>query len=172
VILWRVVVERSTDVDEINALVHDAYADSDLLTFDEARKEVRFPFAQEIDTWVDVSGFSVPRTKVAKRPRWPFARHVIPFFQVNLTIRNVAAMSFGPHDLLADPWSLNEFVYDERSGRLVLDPVIGPELAVDIDKLELEAEITDHVAVTVERRFGLIGESGATLDDLRLHPPV
>jgi hypothetical protein len=169
VILKRVVAHRPGDLNELSGLVHDAYADSDLLTFDQTGREVRFPFAQEIDTWVDLTGLPV-RTAVRKRPRWPFERLTIPFFQVNLTIRHVASMSFGPEDLRADPWSLNEFGYEETSGRLVLDPVIGPELAVNVDRLEVEAEITDHVAITVGRRFLLIGESDTPLDALRLRP--
>src|SRR5688572_20608543 len=130
-ILERVTADTPERLDEINGLVNDAYADPKLVVFDQARREVNFPCAQEIDTWRELPEASLPRTRVWKRPGWPFMRMLIPFFRVDLTIRTAHSMRLGPEDRLADPWSLNEFLYDRGARRLVLDPNVGPDLAVE-----------------------------------------
>jgi hypothetical protein len=166
--LERVTADTPERLDEISGLVNDAYADPKFVVFDQARHEVRFPCAQEIDTWRELPEASLPRTKVWKRPGWPFVRMLIPFFQIDLTIRNARSMRLGPEDRLADPWSLNEFLYDRRARRLVLDPTVGPDLAIEVEGIDVEGAITDHVALMVERRTGLFGESDVPHGDLQL----
>lgn len=170
-ILERVVVTDPGQLFEMDRLVHDAYADLDHVAFDQASAEVRLSFAQEIDTWRELADAPVRRTTAWKRRSWwPSVRLVIPFLQVDLTIRRARSMWLGPPERLQDPWSLNEFRYDERGGRLTLEPVVGPDLIVEVEELHLDGAISDHVALIVERRVGLIGETDSSRGDLRLLP--
>ncbi len=61
-------------------------------------------------------------------------------------------------------------MYDQRLGRLVLDPLIGPDLTLHVEANELEAEITDHVAITIGRTVLGSAQSDSPVDELRLQP--
>jgi len=156
----RLVVVAPETLDDLNMLLHDSYADQDLVRFDERAGRLEFPAAQEIDTWREVpNGF--PRTRGTKRGRLSVSTLQIPFLQVNLLIESVRDIALGPARV-ADPWILNEAAFDRSERRLTLDPVTGPQLTVDVETLRIEAEITSHVAIIVRRRvlfFGIESDS-------------
>jgi hypothetical protein len=170
VILARFVANGQTGTDEISGALNDAYGDRELLSFDEPRGVLTFPVAQEIDTWMDVPG--VPRTRALKRRYLPAVSLSIPFMQVNVLVRSAVSFQLGPENV-DDPWILDEVAYDPVEGRLAFEPVIGPRLTVRVQELAVEAAVTDHVAVTVRRRVGLLGaESDAPDGETRFLWPV
>jgi hypothetical protein len=170
VILARIVATGQTGIDEVSGVMNDAYGDRELLSFDEPRGVLTFPVAQEIDTWMDVPG--APRTRARKRRYLPGMSLSIPFMQVNVVIRSAMSFRLGPENV-DDPWILDEVAYDPTERRLAFEPVIGPRLTVKVQELSMEAAVTDHLAVTVRRRVGLLGaESDSPDGETRFLWPV
>jgi hypothetical protein len=162
VILARFVATGQTGTDEISGVLHDAYGDPELVSFDGPGGVLTFPVAQEIDTWMDVPD-GVARTRAWKRRHLPGRSLSVPFMQVNVTVRSAASFQLGPENI-DDPWMLVEVAFDSTEGRLVFERMTGPLLTVKVQELSMEAAVTDHVAVTVRRRVWLLGAESDALD--------
>jgi hypothetical protein len=124
VIFKRMVARAPSDLDDLTALLHDAYGDQDLLAFDQHSGLLEFPVAQEVDTWMDVPR-EVPRTRGSKRRYLLFSTLRIPFLQVNFRVRGTRSVELGP-DNVEDPWMLNRIEYDPSAGWVRFVPVSGP----------------------------------------------
>jgi hypothetical protein len=84
----------------------------------------------------------------------------MPAVRCVLRIRHVRAWSAPLR--LDEPGMLNWIEWEERRSRVTIHAVTGPEHVVDVDRLEVEVEITDHVDRELRVRSGrLLGvESG------------
>jgi hypothetical protein len=67
----------------------------------------------------------------------------VPAVRCVLRIRQVRAWS--ARRGLNEPGMLNWIEWDGDRSRVTIHPVTGPEHVVDVDRLEVEVEITDHV---------------------------
>lgn len=169
-ILARFVATGLTGTDEISGVLHDAYGDPRLVSFDESAGVLTFPVAQEIDTWMDVPD-GVARTRAWKRRHLPGRSLSIPFMQVNVAVRSATSFQLGPENV-DDPWMLEEIAFDATPRRLVVESMTGPLLTVEVQELSVEAAVTDHVAVMVRRRVWALGaESDASEGDTRFQWP-
>jgi hypothetical protein len=119
--------------------VHDAYFDVDEREFDVPSRTLSLPFSQRVDQIVGVDGLPVA---VLTRRTWRYERRV-PAVRCVLRIRQVRAWS-APRGL-GEPGMLNWLEWDGGRSRVTIRAGPGPEHVIDVDRLEVEVEITDHV---------------------------
>ena len=119
---------------------HDAYFDVDDREFDAASRTLSLQFSQRVDQIVGVEGLPAARET---RRTWRFEEQRVPLVRCVLRIRQVRAWS-APLDL-DEPGMLNWIEWDEGRSRVTVHTVTGPEHVIDIDRLEVEVEITDQV---------------------------
>jgi hypothetical protein len=67
----------------------------------------------------------------------------VPAVRCVLRIRQVRAWS--ARRGLNEPGMLNWIEWDGDRSRVTIHPVTGPEHVVDVDRLEIEVDVTDHV---------------------------
>ena len=119
---------------------HDAYFDVDDREFDAASRTLSLPFSQRVDQIVGVEG--LPAVRETRRT-WRFEEHRVPAVRCVLRIRQVRAWS--ARRGLNEPGMLDGIDWDEARSRVTIHTVTGPEHVVDVDRLEVEVEITDQV---------------------------
>jgi hypothetical protein len=128
---------------------HDAYFDVDDREFDAASRTRSLPFSQREDQIVGVEGLPAARRT---RRTWRFEEHRVPAVRCVLRVRQVRAWS-APLDL-DEPGMLNWIEWDEERSRVRILTVTGPEHVIDVDRLEIEVEITDQVDRQLSVRTG------------------
>jgi hypothetical protein len=149
---------RATDQAGLDALPeHDAYFDVEDREFDAPNRTLSLPFSQRVDQIIDVDGMpAVERT----RRTWRYEEHRVPAVGCVLRIRQVRAWS--ARRGLDEPGMLNWIEWDADRSRVTVHPVTGPEHVVDVDRLEVEVEVTDrvdhHYRVRVGRLAGVESE--------------
>jgi hypothetical protein len=149
---------RAHDEAGLDALPeHDAYFDLDDREFDAPRRTLSLPFSQRVDQIIGVDG--LPAAQPTRRT-WRFEEHRVPAVRCVLRIRQVRAWS--ARRGLDEPGMLNWIEWDEEQSRVRIHAVTGPEHVIDVDRLEVEVEITDHVdhhyRVRVGRLAGVTSE--------------
>jgi hypothetical protein len=136
---------------------HDAYFDVDDREFDAASRTFSLPFSQLVDQIVGVEGLP---TAERTRRTWRFKEHRVPAVRCALRIRHVRAWS-APLDL-DEPGMLNWIEWDVERSRVTVHTVTGPEHVIDVDRLEVEVAVTDHVEreyrVRTGRLLGVVSE--------------
>jgi hypothetical protein len=146
---------RATDQAGLDVLPeHDAYFDVEDRTFDAAKRTLCLPFRQRVDQIMDVDGLPPPEpTRRTRR----YAEYRMPAVRCVLRVRHVRAWSAptGP----IEPNMLQWLVWDEEQSQLTIHTVPGREHVVDVDRLEVEVEVTDQVHEHYRVRKGLVGES-------------
>jgi hypothetical protein len=110
-----------------------------------------------VDQIIGVDG--LPAAEQTRRTR-RFEERRVPAVRCVLRIRQVRAWS-APLDL-DEPGMLNWIEWDEARSRVTIHPVTGPEHVIDVDGLEVEVEVTDHVErayrVRTGRLLGVVSE--------------
>jgi hypothetical protein len=110
-----------------------------------------------VDQIVDVDG--LPAAQQTRRT-WRFDEHRVPAVRCLLRIRHVRAWS-APLDL-DEPGMLDWIEWDEARSRVRILTVTGPEHVIDVDRLEVEVEVTDQVdreyRVRSGRLLGVVSE--------------
>ena len=132
--------------------VHDAYLDVDDREFDAASRTLSLPFSQRVDQIVGVQG--LPAAERTRRS-WRFEERRVPAVRCVLRIRHIRAWSAPLR--LDEPGMLNWIEWDAGRTPLTIHAVTGPEHVIDVDRLEVEVEITDHVDRELRVRSGLLG---------------
>jgi hypothetical protein len=137
--------------------VDDAYFDVDDREFDAPSRTLSLQFLQLVDQIVGVEG--LPAAQQTRRT-WRFEERRVPAVRCVLRIRNVRAWS-APLDL-DEPGMLNWIEWEEQRSRVTVHTVTGPEHVIDVDRLEVEVEVTDHVEreyrVRTGRLLGVVSE--------------
>jgi hypothetical protein len=128
---------------------HDAYFDVDDREFDAASRTLSLPFSQRVDQIVGVEG--LPAAERTGRT-WRFEKHRVPAVRCVLRIRHVRAWSARAG--LGEPGMLNWIEWDKGRSRVTIHPATGPEHVIDVDRLEVEVEITDQVDLQLRVRSG------------------
>jgi hypothetical protein len=149
---------RAQDQAGLDALAeHDAYFDVDDREFDAPGRTLSLPFSQRVDQIIDVDG--LPATEQTRRT-WRFEERRVPAVRCVLRIRQVRAWS--ARRGLNEPGMLNWIEWDEDHSRLTIHTVSGPEHQIDVDRLDVEVQVTDrvdhHYRIRVGRLTGLESE--------------
>jgi hypothetical protein len=119
---------------------HDAYFDVDDREFEAPSRTLSLPFSQRVDQIVGVDG--LPAAEHTRRT-WRFEERRVPAVRCVLRVREIRAWS--AQRGLEEPGMLNWIEWDGERSRVTIHPVTGPEHVIDVDRLEVEVEITDHV---------------------------
>jgi hypothetical protein len=146
---------RATDAAGLDALPeHDAYFDVEEREFDPATRTLSLPFSQRVDQIVDVEG--LPPAPVTRRT-WRYEERRVPAVRCVLKVRHVRAWSAptGP----IEPAMLQWLTWDEERSQLTIHTVPRREHVVDVDRLEVELEVTDQVDHHYRVRSGLLAVS-------------
>jgi hypothetical protein len=141
---------RAHDAAGLDVLpVDDAAFDVEGREFDASGRTLSLPFAVRVDQIVDVEG--LPPVLHTRRT-WRFEERRVPAVRCVLRIRQVRAWSAPLAE--DEPGMLNWIEWDGARSRVTVRTVTGPEHVVDVDRLEVEVEITDQVEREYRVRVG------------------
>jgi hypothetical protein len=134
--------------------VYDAYFDVDDREFDAPSRTLSLPFSQRVDQIVGVDG--LPAAEHTRRTR-RYEERRVPAVRCMLRVRQVRAWS--ARRGVDGPGMLDWIEWDVERSRVTIRA--RPEHVVDVDRLEVEVEVTDHVDHHYRVRSGRLvgGES-------------
>ncbi len=136
-------------LEEIGALIHDAWFDIDDVRHDQEQHALIVPFAQQWDE------DDAPTPELIKRT-WRYREERVPLMRGTLRIEAVVSVEVDRD--AGDAGMLVGLRYDERERKVTMEGISG-DLHARVERLEVTAELVKEVAMYVRRRQGLLGES-------------
>jgi hypothetical protein len=137
-------VTSRAELGRITLVIHDAYFDSGAIVHDEQAARLVIPFEQEHVDWTGEPPWEHVRTT------WLYDEYRVPFMTGRLTIHHVTGIE-SDRDWAGDgPEQLVSMDYDEARGRVTVDA--WSKLRVTVERLEVEAHLTDEMTRLMRRR--------------------
>jgi hypothetical protein len=142
---WR--ATTAEHVREVGGWVHDAHFDWERITFDVTTGVVTVPFQQEPTTEEECGQAGQQLVARGRLGSWIFR---VPFVECRLSIGMARACLIQDHER-EDPGMLDHVDFDADRGAVRVATVVGPEITVPVDALDVEIVMTDKLAFFIRR---------------------